>query len=944
MAILKFLKNYNNYANRIIKHAVLVEDLQGAESVDIYGINFNPADGITTEQIVNWDKTWKPDYLIVAPDDAEEHYDPNYMSKYLNYVQVMDGSSNVLYTASSSTPDVVRNQMITDGLMSTITKAVNLYNLANYNNENYSLNKMTFEGVWDLDKFSLKIVDSGEWNFRIWSDTNNLTIAHSDFPSNGIISKDFLAQKGWDITDTTGVWGFEFLAASPEAFNGEATFGDFVTKLIIESRWFVIDFDRKRAKQYNASLKKDVIADNYDAVINSPVLIERAMINDIEDPLLYNPEGFSFNQIKKSESKLMDRSKTPWYVLYFKKGAGNITGSFNPASIAYDIKISSPLANSIYKPGTYYYAQPRSTNCWLEYRHEAGGWAWAFFSSKYRLTVYNSGPAIDYKSSSSETEVYWFTQSQNYIDPRLRDAFSGSYTSLSTKLLTDIGYSSSLSTATYNKLNSARSGIYVKDSDNKVWYVTVSISTENKSDYLTSGTCRAEMITRVNGSGVTVNGSPGSRAFGYNAGISTLVVNATEVNSGAINWTLDWTNYQQTADSDFNIIAIPYETITLVNSGNKTISKDVSSMFVQSIAQTAASNLVDIQLLPYCPVQESINTSGNIDATLVDSKLLYNVNNAYNQGILALFVQNSNYSFNITNTLNVPSYGSLGDAVSYKISNECDLYKIVSPNFNGSFEFSLAKNQGINYFNVDVTLIPYNPYIHINPNFKKIYGKDFDDIRGLICGGDFSLPRYSDAWAEYELQNKNYQQIFDRQVRNLDFTNKQEQIASNWQIVTGAVQGTTQGAMTGGLVGGGWGALAGGIIGSGTSLAGGIADSFMLTERQSENKNMMLDNYRYQLGNIKALPDTINKVTPITYNNKKFPILEYYTATDREKDLFLSYLEYRSMRVDKIDYILNYLQSEKTFIKATPLRIEGVDLSAVEMLEIFNELKKGVYI
>lgn len=943
MAILKFLKNYNNYANRIIKHDVLVKDMQGFETVDIYDINFNPADGITTKQIINWDVTWKPDYLIVQPDNAEDHFDPNYMSEYLNYVQVTDGSSNVLYTASSSTPNVVRNQMITDGLMTAVTKAVNLYNLANYHNENYSLNKMTFEGSWELNKFSLKVVDSGEWNFRIWSDENDLTIAHSDFPSDGIISKDFLAQKGWDITDATGVWGFEFIASSPDAFDGEATFSDFITKLNIESRWFVIDFDRKRAKQYNASLKKDVIADNYDAVINSPVLIERAMINDIEDPLLYNPEGFSFNQIKKSETKLMDNSKTPWYVLYFKKGVGNITGSFNPASIACE-EIPSPLASSIYNPGTYFYVQPRSTSCWLEYRHEAGGWAWAFLSNKYRLTVYNSGPVIDYKSYSAETEVYWFTQSQSYIEPRIKDAFSGSYTSLSTKLLNDIGYGSSLSNDTYNKLNSARNGIYIKDSDNKIWYITVSINTENKSGYLTSGSCRQEMVTRVNGSGVTVNGTPGSRAFGYNAGISTLVVNATPVNPGAINWTLDWGNYQQTTDSDFNIITIPYETVTLVSSGNKTISKDVSNMFVQSITQSAASNLVDIQLLPYCPIQESINASGNIDATLVDSKLLYNVNNDYNQGILALFVQNSNYSFNITNTLNVPSYGSLGNAVSYKISNECDLYKIVSPNFNGSFEFSLAKNQGINYFNIDVTLIPYNPYIHINPNFKKLYGEDFDDTRGLICGGDFSLPRYSDAWAEYELQNKNYQQIFDRQVRNLDYINKQEQVASNWQFVTGTVQGTTQGAMTGGLVGGGWGAVAGGIIGGGTSLAGGIADSFMLTERQSENKNMVLDNYRYQLGNIKALPDTINKVTPITYNNKKFPILEYYSATDREKDLFLSYLEYRSMRIDKIDYIYNYLQSERTFIKATPLRIEGVDLSAVEMLEIFNELKKGVYI
>ena len=47
-------------------------------------------------------------------------------------------------------------------------------------------------------------------------------------------------------------------------------------------------------------------------------------------------------------------------------------------------------------------------------------------------------------------------------------------------------------------------------------------------------------------------------------------------------------------------------------------------------------------------------------------------------------------------------------------------------------------NQGIDSFDIECTYKPYNPYIHISPNYKGLYGKDFDDIRGLICGGDFS--------------------------------------------------------------------------------------------------------------------------------------------------------------------------------------------------------------
>lgn len=51
----------------------------------------------------------------------------------------------------------------------------------------------------------------------------------------------------------------------------------------------------------------------------------------------------------------------------------------------------------------------------------------------------------------------------------------------------------------------------------------------------------------------------------------------------------------------------------------------------------------------------------------------------------------------------------------------------MSPNFNGQFEFSLAKNkQDITSFNVDYTYKPYAPYIHVNPIFNPdgLYGKD----------------------------------------------------------------------------------------------------------------------------------------------------------------------------------------------------------------------------
>lgn len=55
MSKLTFFKNYNNYYNRIVKDNIQ-EDLSVYEKVDKENINFNPANDINTEIVVNWDK------------------------------------------------------------------------------------------------------------------------------------------------------------------------------------------------------------------------------------------------------------------------------------------------------------------------------------------------------------------------------------------------------------------------------------------------------------------------------------------------------------------------------------------------------------------------------------------------------------------------------------------------------------------------------------------------------------------------------------------------------------------------------------------------------------------------------------------------------------------------------------------------------------------------
>ena len=282
------------------------------------------------------------------------------------------------------------------------------------------------------------------------------------------------------------------------------------------------------------------------------------------------------------------------------------------------------------------------------------------------------------------------------------------------------------------------------------------------------------------------------------------------------------------------------------------------------------------------------------------------------------------------------------ESVDIKIENECNVYKLVSPNYQGEFQFSVAKNKGIDFFNVDCSYKPYNPYIHVNPNFRELYGSDFNDSRGLVCNGDFSVGMLGDRFQEYELQNKNYQAIFNRQIQNMDVNNAIAREEAAWQIAGGTVQGTASGALAGGMAGGVYGAIAGAVVGGATSLAGGIADYANLGKKQAEAKSFAVDMYNYSLQNIKALPYSLTRCTALTYNNKLYPFVEKYSCTEEEKDAFIEKIRYDGMSVMKIAKISDYI-GNNVMVRGEIIRLP-IKHDAHMADAIYEEIRKGVYL
>ena len=283
------------------------------------------------------------------------------------------------------------------------------------------------------------------------------------------------------------------------------------------------------------------------------------------------------------------------------------------------------------------------------------------------------------------------------------------------------------------------------------------------------------------------------------------------------------------------------------------------------------------------------------------------------------------------------------EIVDIKIDNQCNMYRLVSPNYQSDFEFSVAKNQGVNYFNVDCTYKPYNPYIHLNPDFKGLYGQDFNDIRGLVLNGDFSFGMIGDAFAQYEMQNKNYREIFDRQISNMDINNAINMQEARIQAAVGTMQGAGTGAAAGAFLGGGIGTGIGGALGGVASAAGGIADIANLQKRQAEMKNFSIDMYNYNIRTIQARPYALSKCSALTFNNKMFPFVEKYTCTDEEKEIFKNKLKYDGMTVMTIGKISDYTIQDGTMVRGDIIRLDLEDETHMANA-IYQEILKGVYL
>lgn len=765
----------------------------------------------------------------------------------------------------------------------------------------------------------------------------------------------------------------------------------------IKSRWFIVSTKRLRANQLQLDLHRDLIVDFYDSILNSDCFIEKATLED-SSPFIYNSEDMTFNQIKSGEQELKDETGCAWIVGYMTSKTETEDGEDLDISADFDAAVGADeavagIANwKYYKysnlagnakedlagfPSKIAYCIYGRTNATLPevYKvcfNKSGGQPLGLVQvtvtgDKREYTGYGHTSysyASDWNPVCKHTGLSLNWTSDFTDISKWNTAFNPYYNTLSSQAINYLPVQSEDDTIELNDYN----GKIIYDSQTKKYYqisITKKAAAWSETP-IVSGAMYNTFLSAYNTRVASYNNSHSNTWENY-------IANGTEPNENTfairtygykyeVNLTIldgyGGTGYKiklgkdryHLNDAPYDMFCIPYsDDLDIYKNGVKlfTANKLLAFQTVMALVRKyqAAGYIYDVQLLPFCPVRNMIKPGNIFDVgdnyvdyiTYVGSSTLRE-----NIGLIA-YASKSSDTFNIEIPITY---------TNKKIAAMCDMYRLCSPNYNGQFEFNAAVNEGVEFFNVDFTYKPFNPYIHINPNFKNLYGQDWNDSRGLVCGGEFSLPAVSSQWDTYELQNKNYQNIFDRQVQNMEVNNSVQRTREMWGIATGTISGSVSGATAGAMAGGPWGALAGGIAGGTTSLIGGIADYSLNEKLRNETLDYTKDMYGYNLQNIQALPYTLTRTTAFTYNNKIFPILEYYTCTQEEKDALANKIAYNGMTVMAIGKLKNYIGNSWSYngiesngyVKCKLIRFNEIGEDYHIATALAEELNKGVFI
>lgn len=732
-----------------------------------------------------------------------------------------------------------------------------------------------------------------------------------------------------------------------QVLNSEVTgnYAIYVEGNEIVSRWFIIESGRNCKNQYTLSLRRDLIADNYDTVVNADTFIEKAILQD-SDPLIYNSEDMTTNEILTSAYPLIDDS-----------GLGLIVGYCDKSSVTDTVAVEAeniePYA-TLKAFETDWGAQSYIVDNYVADFLVYAKWQW------YNDVYYNINLTIKTYDSmdSNDSPLYAKGTDAGSIGKAISSTLEADYSLDTLRSSLALDYAGGVNGRVIKTPPTEYNGKIVQDTTNSKYYRINILSKRETFTYSVPGSGNVFSSMKAITDQATWQGTPNNKTYVVNITGDVYYYTKTEVEVASTTYKIS-TDRTHLNNEYYDMFAIPFykgsnsvARIEYTNSeGSKVTVYDTALTYerakavANSLQIQSNFKLYDIQILPFFPMQDLI-TSYNC-VSLPNYKYVTEVKSSEGS-VKHLIIWCDTNEFEAT--LTTSGISPLTDNI--KIANQCDKVRIVSPNKQSTFEFNYAKNGGLSkYMNIKGSYKPYQPSILVQPQFAGLYkqgqyyGNLSTDPRGLLFSGDYSMTQASDSWAEYKRNNVNYQNAFDREIQNIEITNKYQNQKDLISGITSAIgTGAGVGALVGGKLGVGVGLLTAGLSGAGLSQ-----DMYFTRKMQSEALDYKQDMFGYQLGNIKALPTTINKVDSMSPVFSVWPQIELYTCTDAEKQAVANKIAYNSMSVGKIGKIKDYIQNKwsygditsKGYIKGQLIRIEVGDTNYAN--ELANEINKGAY-
>lgn len=734
------------------------------------------------------------------------------------------------------------------------------------------------------------------------------------------------------------------------------------------TRWFIIKRTENNGNQETLSLVRDVFSDYYDHIVNSDILITKAnQITPATSKSQYN-KTTSLSQIKVGETLLSEGgTANGWIYLYMAKDLSkldNLTFTTSTNMGSYSDTISDTLLGKLGTNPVYVYERK---SAWIQVDVD--------FRKYTGPSLIDRVDRVDFNLNVSGTNYDSYTKTTRISDgvsvnsdefDIVYDSFKA--TASSSIQMPSYSVSGGLDDSELVSLCKNYAGKVLYNTTNRKLY-KLNVLSKLLDTPVSSELTDTDKETLVSDLDLEVEQLKYSKIFlnidlyqiqleevaEANSTSSALLGNSVQlaISSSRLN----------TINAVYDVYAIPLGGTIKSGINTYTVKNDfvmaLVNYMVTKLKTSSSSYLYDIQWLPYGP---NFRTNGVLDVYKIERSIITSIGDPYSYitdeggkkiyGI-CMYLSSNKISYDIDSEIIAKNST---DLLENRIENETTFYRLCSPNWSSTFEFKPILNNGLSGYEVDVTAKPYTPYVRVCPRFRNMYGTTYNDARGLILAGDFSVDQMTSAWESYKLTNKNYELIFNRQIQTMDLNNsvalQQDKLSRGLDIfsaVNGSVSGAGYGAMVGSS-GGVVGSAIGAVVGGTTGFVGGIADLAINDKLRSLNKslridarNSAIDNYQYQLGNIQALPNSLSKTSSFDASYRVYPILEKYSCSEEEKQQLRLSIQWNGIDINQISTIKEQLAngSGELFIKGELLRFNATGIE--DEVEIDYRINDQIY-